>query len=148
MTAMIERIPARDFDGAMMEDVEHAGLWLRVAAFDNLGQTADRYTVLVEQDVPWADPEHGDYDPETWSFYASAHPSSPQGVGMTDELHRIDESDGNYVIPWGELPDAVRSAVWRIAATGWLLGTPAGSAMLAYDFDAQRWYVERFLHSR
>lgn len=143
MTTTTPICPASEFDGAMMEDVERGGLWLRVAAFDNFGETVDRYTVLVEQELPWRDGEN--YEPETWSFFASEHPTSPVGVGMTDEGGAIDESEGNYLVDFGDLPQEVRDAVWRTAAHGWLLGTPNGSALLSYDFDRQRWYIDRFL---
>ncbi len=48
-----ERMTAAEFDSAWMEHLERDGFWMSVAAFDNRGETVDRYTVLIEVEPPW-----------------------------------------------------------------------------------------------
>lgn len=143
MGTMTDQAPisARDFDADCMEDVESAGLWMRVACFDNGGETADRYTVLVEADPPWG--QGDEYGAECFTYYASSNPYHPQGVGMTGEAWAIGDSETDLLVDFASLPAPVRGAVWSAAGSHWMLGTPNGYVELNYDFAAGQW-IARF----
>lgn len=133
-----EIITAENFDAAWMENLEKDGLWIRAAAFDNRGESADRYTIVVEVDPPWGqDDQHG---PETFTYFASANPFHPQGVGMTGEPWQIG-GESNVLIDFEKLPEPVQRAVWSAAGSHWMLGTPRekGYVEFNYDFSTQRW---------
>ena len=82
--------------------------------FDNRGQTADRYTVLMY----W--PELGEH---VAYLGMSGAPTNPQGVSMWGDGHGREIAgyryrEGHYRVKWSDLPENIRRHVVARATEG------------------------------
>lgn len=110
--------------------------WIR--AYDNGGETADRYTVIFTKADKYQGRETAREDRRGFMLYMSASPFHPQGVGMTSEFEtwRVPDAPEGFApaigrkgvfgrrIRFEDLPEDCRAIVMRDYCDLWTLPDP------------------------
>ena len=89
-----------------------------LAAFDNGGETADRYRVVFESTAELPEGAEGR---ERWAFYMSDNAGAPNGVCMTTDYADPDAYPGEIEIARESLPVGTLRAIARIEAERYTL---------------------------